>query len=82
MTQNARFSTLQSALGQDPTNVFIDIQGARELATDMLSDKDRQMYESEFRPLLNPLTFLGGGVRSDGNGDVYGRFLLGINGSA
>lgn len=81
LTQNPRFQALQAGLGQDPTNVFIDIQGTRELATGMLGVREREQYDSQFALLINPLTLFGGGVRSDGNGDIHGRFLLGISGA-
>jgi hypothetical protein len=79
LAENPRFAALQSGLGDDRTNVFIDLQGLRELGTSMLDDADRLTYESEVRPLVSPLTFFGGGARSESNGDVHGHFLLGIS---
>lgn len=78
LTQNPRFAALQSALGSDTTNVFVDLQGIRELATSMLTADERQTYTTLISPLVSPLTYFGGGVRSDTNGDVHGHFVLGI----
>jgi hypothetical protein len=78
LTQNPRFAALQSGLGEDRTNVFVDIQGLRELATSLLDGSDLQTYESEVRLLISPLTFFGGGIRSEPNGDVHGHFVLGL----
>ncbi len=80
LSENQRFAAMRSALGQDSPNVFIDIQGVRNVATGMLSATERRTFEAEVGPLLNPLTFFGGGLRSDANGDVHGHFILGIAG--
>ncbi len=79
LTQNPRFVSLQSGLGADTPNVFIDLQGLRDLATSTLDRADRRTYESEVRPLLSPLTYFGGGMRSEPNGQVHGHFVLGIS---
>jgi hypothetical protein len=79
LTQNPRFSAMQSGLGEDRTNVFVDIQGLRELATSLLEESDRETYDSEVRLLVGPLTFFGGGIASEPNGDVHGHFILGID---
>jgi hypothetical protein len=79
LSQNPRFTSLQSGLGGDAPNVFVDIQGLRDLATSMLDRADRRTYESEVRPLLSPLSFFGGGVRSELDGQVHGHFVLGIS---
>ncbi|HEY1298035.1 MAG TPA: DUF3352 domain-containing protein [Chloroflexota bacterium] len=80
LTENPRFANLQSTLGSEPINVFADIQGIRELATSMFEPGERQTYNDEIGPLLNPLTFFGGSLRSDANGDVHGHFVLGVGG--
>lgn len=78
LAQNTRFAALQSALGSDRTNVFVDIQGIRDLATSMLSPGERRNYNAEFAPLVSPLTYFGGGLSYEQNGDVHGHFVLGI----
>ena len=80
LTQNARFAALESALGSDTTNLFVDIQGIRELATSMLTPGDLRTYNSDIGPLVTPLMYFGGGASSDPNGDVHGHFVLGIGG--
>jgi hypothetical protein len=79
LTENPRFASLQSGLGEDTPNVFIDIQGLRDLATSMLDQADRGSYESEVRPLISPLSYFGGGMRSEPDGQVHGHFVLGIS---
>jgi hypothetical protein len=79
LTENPRFASLQSGLGEDTPNVFIDIQGLRDLATSMLDRADRRTYESEVRPLLNPVSYFGGGMQSEADGRVHGHFVLGIS---
>ena len=79
LASNPRFAALQSGLGDDRTNVFIDIQGLRELATSMLDETGQRTYDSQVRLLISPLTFFGGGMRSEANGDVHGHFVLGIS---
>jgi hypothetical protein len=81
LTKNPRFAALESALGSDTPNMFVDIQGIRELTTSMLNADDRQTYDHEIRPLVNPLTYFGGAVRSDPNGNVHGHLILGIRGA-
>jgi hypothetical protein len=80
LTQNPRFSTLQSRLGSEPINVFVDIQGIRELATSAFEPAERETYNDEIGPLVSPMTYFGGDVRSDASGDVHGHFVLGIRG--
>jgi hypothetical protein len=80
LMQNPRFVSLQSTLGSEPTNVFVDIQGIRELAMSTFEPGERQTFDDEFGPLVSPLTYFGGGARSDANGDVHGHFVLGISG--
>jgi hypothetical protein len=81
LTQNPRFATLQSTLGPEPINVFVDIQGIRELATSTFEPDERQTFNDEVGPLVSPLRYFGGRVRSDANGDVHGHFVLGIGGT-
>ena len=78
LTQNPRFASLQSTLGSEPINVFVDIQGVRELVTSTFEPGERQTYNEEIGPLVSPLTYFGGAVRSDADGGVHGHFVLGI----
>lgn len=78
LADNPRYATLREALGGDRVNVFVDAQGIRELSTSLLTPSERSVYESTVRPLAAPLTFFGGGSRSEANGDSHGHFVLGI----
>ncbi len=78
LTANPRYAALHAALGQDSVNLFVDIAGARDLAESMLDPREQATYESMARPLLMPLSYFGGGARSDANGDGHAHFILGI----
>jgi hypothetical protein len=78
LEENERYAALRSVLGDDAVNVFVDVQGLRDLSNSLLSDRDRAVYEATAQPLLGPVTFLGGGARSDPNGDIHAHFVLGI----
>jgi hypothetical protein len=78
LTRNVRFAALESALRSDSANMFVDLEGIRDLTTSMLGADDRQTYDDKIRLLVNPLTYVGGSLRSDPNGDVHGHFVLGI----
>jgi hypothetical protein len=75
---NPRYAALHTALGGDRINLFVDAQGIRELASSMLSPNERSLYEAGVRPVVAPITFFGGGQRSDPNGDTHAHFVLGI----
>jgi hypothetical protein len=56
----------------------VDLQGAREFATQMLSPSDLVTYQSTVAPLVQPLRFFGGSSRGEANGDSHAHLFLGI----
>ena len=78
LSANPRFAEMTNGLGDDPVNVFVDIQGVRTLGESLADRSTLREYQSSVQPFVTPLRYFGGGSRTDPNGDAHGHFILGI----
>ena len=78
LTASSQFGMVRRAISADGISLFADLQNGRRTMEDLFTPAQHDNYDKS-RVLLQPIKALGGGFRTDDNGDTHGQLLLAIS---
>jgi len=78
LTASSQFGMVRRAIAADGISLFADLQNGRRTMEDLFTTAQHDSYDKS-RVLLQPIKALGGGFRTEDNGDTHGQLLLAIS---
>jgi hypothetical protein len=78
LTASSQFGMVRRAISADGISLFADLQNGRRAMEDLFTTAQHDTYDKS-RVLLQPIKALGGGFRTEDNGDTHGQLLLAIS---